>query len=72
MLYLCISVGTNSVWSSVVGFFRDAREVRSSVLQTKLDVWIVRCLDSSEFGCQENLFLRLAGCEIKNFSTFRT
>ena len=41
-LYTWISVGTNSVRSSVFGFFGDVREVRSSVLETELDVRIVR------------------------------
>ena len=42
MSYDATSVGTNSVRSSVFGFFGDVREVRSSVLETELDVRIVR------------------------------
>ena len=36
------SVGTNSVRIFVFGFFGNVREVRSSVLENKLDVRIVR------------------------------
>ena len=48
-----ISVGTNSVRSSVFGFFGDVRKVRCSVFETELDVRVkVRPNFSEQLTCK--------------------